>query len=58
MIILVYKVEIKEELSRTVEVQAKNESAAIEQAKAMYRNCIVVLGNEDYVPPTIFRVIS
>ena len=58
MIILVYKVEIKEELSRTVEVQAKNESAAIEQAKAMYCNCIVVLGNEDYVPPTIFRVIS
>ena len=57
MITMTYKVEVREELSRTVEIQAKSEAAAIEQAKALYRNCNIVLGAEDYVAPTIFRII-
>jgi hypothetical protein len=54
---MTYKVEVREELSRTVEIQAKSEAAAIEQAKALYRNSSIVLGAEDYVAPTIFRII-
>jgi len=38
---MTYKVEVREELSRTVEIQAKSEAAAIEQAKALYRNCTI-----------------
>ncbi len=54
---MTYKVEVREELSRTVEIQAKSEAAAIEHAKALYRNCTIVLGAADYVAPTIFRII-
>mgnify|MGYP004599524785 CR=1 FL=1 len=54
---MTYTVEVREELSRTVEIQVKSEATAIEQAKALYRNCTIVLGAADYVAPTIFRII-
>jgi len=43
-----YTVQIKELLHRDIEVKAKNENAALNKVKAMYRKEDVVLGADDY----------
>ena len=44
-----YHIEVTEVLSRTVEIEADDEDAAINSVKAMYRNCGIVLDASDYV---------
>ena len=43
-----YEVEVQEVLSRVVEVEAKNESEAIEKVKEMYKDEDIVLDYEDF----------
>ena len=44
-----YHIEVTEVLSRTVEIEAEDDDAAINSVKAMYRNCDIVLDASDYV---------
>jgi hypothetical protein len=44
-----YSIEVKEVLSRIVEVDATNEDAAIERVRQMYRKCEIVLDDSDYI---------
>ena len=44
-----YKVEIKETLSRIIDIEADNEEGAMREAKKQYMNENVVLNAEDYV---------
>ena len=48
-----YRVEITETLSRTIEMDAKNEEAAVDMVRQMYRNCEIVLDASDYVETEI-----
>ena len=50
-----YKVEIKETLSRIIDIEADNEEGAMREAKKQYMNENVVLNAEDYVE-TEFRM--
>lgn len=43
-----YSIEIKEVLSRIIEVEAQTKEKAIEMVRQMYRNCDVVLDSSDY----------
>ena len=43
-----YEVLVEETLSRMIEVQAKDESEALEIVKEMYKNCEIVLDYEDF----------
>ena len=45
----VYKIEVRETLSRVVEVTAENVEAAISRVEELYRSCEIVLDAEDYV---------
>lgn len=44
-----YKIEIKETLSRIIDVEADNEEGAIREAKKQYMNENIVLNADDYV---------
>lgn len=44
-----YKVEIKETLSKIIEIEADNEEGAIKEAKKRYINEDILLSAEDYV---------
>ena len=44
-----YKVEIKETLSRIIDIEADNEEGAMREAKKQYMNEDVVLNAEDYI---------
>lgn len=44
-----YRIEVSEVLSRVVEVVAQDEDEALQNVKAMYRNCDLVLDASDYV---------
>lgn len=44
-----YHIEVTETLSRVVEIVADNDDDAIEIARAMYRECDLVLDASDYV---------
>ena len=44
-----YSIEVLEELSRVIEVEAISEEAAIEQVRRMYRKCEIVLDDSDYI---------
>ena len=44
-----YRIEVTEVLSRVVEIVADNNEEAMRTAKAMYRNCDIVLDASDYV---------
>jgi len=44
-----YEIEIKETLSRVIEVQANSEDEAFAQVKQMYNNEEIVLDSSDYV---------
>ena len=43
-----FAVEVLEVLSRTIEVEATNESYALEQVRQMYQKCKIVLDYSDY----------
>lgn len=43
-----YEVLVEETLSRMIEVQAEDESKALEIVKEMYKNCEIVLDYEDF----------
>ena len=45
----IYKIEVRETLSREVEVTAENADAAISRVEELYRRCEIVLDAEDYV---------
>ena len=51
------KVEIIETLSRTIEIDAKNEMDAINVAKDLYKHEAIILGSEDYVD-TEFKIVE
>jgi hypothetical protein len=38
-----------ETLSRTIELEAENEDAAVNKVRQMYRNCDIILDASDYV---------
>jgi len=44
-----YCIEVKEVLSRVVEIMAEDKDKAITTAMAMYHNCNIVLDASDYV---------
>jgi hypothetical protein len=43
-----YRIEVKEVLSRVVEIVADNDDEAIQIVKTMYHNCDIVLDASDY----------
>ncbi len=48
-----FKVEIKEFLSRIIEVEAETKDEAISKVHELYRNEEIVLDNDDYVTTEI-----
>lgn len=50
-----YKIEIKETLSRIIEIEAENEEGAIKKVKKQYMNENIVLNADDYLD-TEFKV--
>lgn len=44
-----YTIEIKETLSRVLEIDAKSESEAWEKANKQYKNSEIILSGDDYV---------
>lgn len=48
-----YKIEIKETLSRIINVEAENESEAIAKARLKYKSEEIVLDNRDYIDTEI-----
>jgi hypothetical protein len=44
-----FKVEITETLQKTITIIASSESAAIEEAKSLYRDEVVVLDDSNYI---------
>ncbi len=44
-----FKVEITETLQKTITIIAKDESAAIEEAKSLYRDEEIVLDDSNYI---------
>ena len=48
-----YKIEIKETLSRIIDIEADNEEGAIRKAKEQYRNQNVILDSGDYIETKI-----
>jgi len=43
-----FNIEVLEVLGRIVEVEATDESAALERVRQMYRKCEIVLDDSDY----------
>ena len=52
-----YRIEVTEVLSRIVEIAAEDDAEAMQIAKAMYRDCELMLDTSDYVL-TEFSVID
>lgn len=52
-----FTIEVKETLSRVVEVNAENEEEAIEKVRNLYRTEEIILDSEDYVDTEIFPLI-
>ena len=48
-----YRVEVTEILSRTIEMEAESEDAAVKKVRQMYRNCDIILDASDYVETEI-----
>lgn len=48
-----YKVEIKEMLSRIIEIEAENEEGALKEITKHYKDGKIVLGAEDYIETEI-----
>ena len=50
-----YKIEIKETLSRIIDIEAENEEGAIKEVKKQYMNENIVLTADDYTD-TEFKI--
>ena len=48
-----FKVEIKETLSRIIDIEADNEEGAIRESKKQYMNENIVLNTDDYIDTEI-----
>lgn len=48
-----YKIEIKETLSRVIDIEAENENEAIIKTKAEYRKQNIILDDSDYIDTEI-----
>ena len=48
-----YKIEIKETLSKIIEIEASSSQEAIDKVKEMYRAEVIVLDSDDYVSTEI-----
>lgn len=48
-----YKIEIKETLSRIIDIEAENEEGAIRKAREQYKNQKIVLDSGDYIDTEI-----
>ena len=48
-----YRVEVTEILSRTVEIEAESEIAAVNKVRQMYRNCDIILDASDCIETEI-----
>lgn len=48
-----YKIEIKETLSRIIDIEAENESEAMIKARTKYRNQDIILDDSDYIDTEI-----
>ena len=48
-----YKVEVKETLSRIIDIEAESESEAIIKAKSKYKKQEIVLDSSDYIDTEI-----
>ena len=44
-----YTIEVEETLSKTIEIDAKSESEALEKANKQYKNADIILSGDDYV---------
>lgn len=53
----VYKVEVQEVLSRTIEIDALTAKSAREKAEQMYKNQQIVLDKSDYIGKSI-KIVS
>ena len=52
-----YKIEIKETLSRRIDIEAENEEGAIRKAREQYKNQKIILDSSDYIN-TDFELIN
>ena len=52
-----YKIEIKETLSRIIDIEADNEEGAIRKVREQYKNQKVILDSSDYIN-TDFELIN
>ena len=48
----IFRVEVTETLSRTVEVESDSPDAALEQVRAAYESEDIILGSSDYTDTT------
>lgn len=48
-----YKIEIKEFLSKIIEIKAENIQDAISEVKIMYQNEEIILNSDDYIDTEI-----
>lgn len=48
-----YKVEIRETLSRIIDIEADNEEGAIKKAREQYKNQKIILDSSDYIDTEI-----
>jgi len=48
-----FKIEVREFLSRIIEIEASSGEEAVSKVKAMYKNEEIVLDSEDYVATEI-----
>lgn len=53
-----YKIEILETLRRVIEVDAKNEEAAMDKVERMYYNSDIVLGADDFDNEVVFNLLK
>ena len=48
-----YKVRIEETSARTVIIEAKNENDAVDKVRDLYRNCEIILNENDFIDADI-----
>lgn len=48
-----YKIEIKETLSRIIDIEADNEEGAIRKVEEQYKNQKIILDSSDYIDTKI-----
>ena len=53
-----FEIEIKETLSKTIEIEANSIEEAIEKATLLYNNEEIVLNSDDYLDTEIDHIIT